>query len=187
MNGTFNSRECMIHVESVSKETIENLFTPCRECVYWEAPHCETTATDTISIKKKWFEETLKTFGNCGKILYVERFPVGYAQYCSPHYLENAREYSKVLPASPDTILISCLYVREGYRKKGLGTALLGSVLDDLELRGYCTVETYSRDDSPNNCSGPSVFYLKNGFAVIRKKEWENIPFSLMRYDFKSR
>lgn len=183
MNRTFNTRECMIHVESINKETIKNLFTPCRECVYWEAPQCEGTTTDTIRIKKKWFEETLETFGDCGKILCIEGFPVGYAQYCPPHYLENAREYSKVLPINPDTILISCLYIREGYRKKGLGTTLLHAVLDDLKVRGFHTVETYSRDDSPNNCSGPTALYLKNGFTLVKRKEWENVLFSLVEYD----
>ncbi len=169
-----------IEIKDIHEKTILDLFSPCNTCVYWEAPsHCGTE--EALTLKRQWFEKTWDTFGNCGKLLYADSHPVGYSQYCPPHFLENAAEYET--PASPDAILISCLYITEGHRKRGLGTALLLAVLQDIKERGYTAVETYSRDDSPNNCSGPTAFYTKNGFTAVSQRKWEAALFSLVRRD----
>jgi len=62
---------------------------------------------------------------------------------------------------------------------------LLQAVLADLKNRNFKAAETYARDDSPNNCSGPTNFYLKNGFTALKSKKWEKVPFSLMRKELK--
>ena len=176
----------MAEIQNINEKTVEDLFFPCRECVYWEAPtKCgDITGDEAFAIKRKWFSQTQKTFGECGKLLYINGDPRGYAQYCPSNHLENAREYSHFIPVSWDALLLSCLYVKEGSRKKGIGTLILAAVIDELKERGYHAVETYSRDDSSNNCSGPTDFYLKNGFTVLKTKKWGSVPFSLVRREF---
>ncbi len=181
-----------IEIRDINDHTITTLFSPCDGCIYWEAPekfgkdkHGEPKVREdeAIKIKCSWFEKIQDTFGCGGKILYIEGEAVGYSQYAPPRLLPNVAEYSQHLfPPSTDAILISCLYIREEYRRKGLGVRLLQAVLENLRERGYDTVETYSRDDSVNNCSGPTEFYLKNGFRLIEKKKWEKTTFSLMMF-----
>ncbi|MBU7027608.1 MAG: GNAT family N-acetyltransferase [Theionarchaea archaeon] len=179
--------EPMIDIQNIN-DNIKDLFSPCNTCVYWEAPEkCErVTENEAFTIKKKWFEKT-RAFGDCGKLLYVDGSPKAYCQYGPPHLLENVGAYTDICPVSPDAVLISCLYVLKGYRNKNLGTTLLLAVVTDIRERGYCAVETYARDDSPNNCSGPTAFYLKNRFRILKSKKWGSAVFSLVRCDLKVR
>jgi len=117
----------------------------------------------------------------------VDGEAAAYSQYTLPNLLENVKEYSEELfPTSEDAVLISCLYVKEGYREWGIGVKLLRAILEDLKNRNYDAVETYARDDSSNNCSGPTDFYLENGFIRLKTKKWEKVPFSLMRKELKN-
>lgn len=183
-----------IRIKCIDDQIIKDLFPPCNACIYWEAPKelnaikkSDIEKNRVIEMKQDWFKETQGVFGCCGKILYVDGEPVAYSQYTLPDLFENAREYSQHLfPVSGDGVLISCLYVKEGYRGRGLGTRLLRSVLKDLRKRGYEAVETYTRDDSPNNCSGPTVFYLRNGFTKLKTKKWGETRFSLVRVELKN-
>ncbi len=177
-------------IKDASDHTVSQLFYPCRACVYWEAPEVfdskkcgklEMKEDEAVEIKKAWFRKTLDGFGPCGKTLYVENKVVGYCQYAPSQLLPRALDYSqRLFQPNQEAILISCLYVQEGYQQQGLGTLLLKAVLNDLEGRGYSVVETYARDDSSNNCSGPTQFYLKNGFTVVKAGNWEETDLSLM-------
>lgn len=152
----------------INKHTIMDLFLPCNGCIYWETPKkfgndkhgkLKVRKDEAIRIKHGWFKKTYDMFGCCGKILYVDDKAAGYSQYALPQFLSNVAEYSKqpLLP-SPDAILISCLYIQEEHQRKRLGTELLQTVLEDLRQKDYHAVETYSRDDSANNCFGPTEF-----------------------------
>jgi GNAT superfamily N-acetyltransferase len=175
--------EPMIISKPLDTTTIHDLFPPCRACVYWEAPEQQglISEEEAFSLKKTWVQETCDTFSACGRLLYEEDIPVAYAQYCPPRLLKGVEEYTFVSPVSLDAIFVSCLYVVEKYRTRGLGTYLLAGVLSDVKEQGWKAVETYSRDDSPNNCSGPTAFYLKNGFSLLKTREWEGAVFSLVR------
>lgn len=187
----------IVNIRDIDDQSIKDLFSPCSGCIYWEAPEKfgkddrgepKVTEHEAIKIKRDWFKRTQEIFASCGKILYVDGKAVGYSQYAPPGLVEHVAEYSQELfPPSPDAILISCLYIREGHQGRGLGDRLLQAVIKNLRERDYQAVETYSRDDSANNCSGPTKFYLKNGFKLLKTKRWENATFSLMRLGLKKR
>ncbi len=180
-----------IEIRDIDARTVNDLFSPCSSCLYWETAEKfgkddrdkpKVSEDKAIEIKQDWFKRTSAMLGSCGKILYVDGKAVGYAQYAPPHLFEKVTEYSRELfPPSPDGILLSCLYIQAGYRGKGLGARLLQLVLEDLRERGYQTLETYSRDDSAVNSSGPTALYLENGFNLLKTKKWKNATFSLMR------
>jgi len=169
-------------MKDFNNRAITDLFSPCNGCIYWEAPEKfgkdehgkpKVREDEAIEIKRGWFKKIRDMFGCGGKILYVEGEAVGYSQYAPPQLLPNIAEYSpQLFPPSPDAILISCLYIREEYQRGRLGTELLQTVLNDLRERGYHAVETYSRDDSANNCSGPTLkmvsVYLKQRNGEMR-------------------
>jgi GNAT superfamily N-acetyltransferase len=154
----------------------------CKYCVYWEFPEeCTDSARedkeDMFKKKLVWLENANKVFGNCGKILYANEIPIGYAQYAPGELLPHSVDYHSG-PVSVDAVLISCLFIpNEEYRRLGIGTRLLHNIIEDLRKRGIRAVETYARKGSHNNPSGPVEFYLKNEFKIIK----DDIEFPLMR------
>jgi len=67
----------------------------CKYCIYWEFPEeCIDPAMerkeDRIQKKLKWLRSTRKDFSNCGKMIYVNGKPAGYAQYAPPGLLPRS-------------------------------------------------------------------------------------------------
>jgi GNAT superfamily N-acetyltransferase len=58
--------------------------------------------------------------------------------------------------------LIGHVVVKEGWRRKGLGKIMIGSVMKDVESRGVDFIEVYSVTDAIN-------FYEKLGFQIIEE------------------
>jgi GNAT superfamily N-acetyltransferase len=182
-----------IEIRDIDEETFEELMPECRRCLYWEAPdkfgrdegnEPKVREDEAIETKRGWFKKASETMGSCGKILYADGKAAGYAQFALPHFFEKVGEYSRELfLPSPDGVLISCLYIQGEYQGQGLGTSLLQEIIEDLRGRGHKSLETYSRDDSATNCSGPTVMYLENGFKVMQTKKWEDGMFSLVRLE----
>jgi GNAT superfamily N-acetyltransferase len=159
-------------------ESLRDIPENCRNCIYWEYPEdfektrpMEQSKKPQFCEEKKngWFLETLKEFGNFGKIVYHKNKPVGYAQYAPFTRLPQAKNYeSKRLGKFEEgVIFLSCLYIpNKSMRRKGVGTKLLKHVVNDLKKRGFKAVETFARKGSSNNPSGPVELYLKEGFYV---------------------
>lgn len=185
-----------IEIRDINEETVKDLFPPCRGCLYWEAPEKlgeegkakpGVSEDEAIRIKEGWFRRASRRLSSCGKVLYVDGSPAGYAQYAPPHLFEKVGEYSRELfPPSPDAILLSCLYIQREQQGKGLGTRLLQAVIASLRESGNKALETYSRDDSSNSTAGPTSLYLENGFRPLKTKKWGEATFSLVRLELAS-
>jgi ribosomal protein S18 acetylase RimI-like enzyme len=175
-------------IKDVREENINEIPEPCRTCLYWENPAFrqsrELSQTEKIKYeaeKAAWFLKTLKEFGNCGKIIYIDSKPVGYAQYSTINRLPKIQEYEakNLGTAKESVVFISCLYISDkNFRRKGLGKALLDKVITDLRKRGFKAVETFTRKGSANNPSGPIELYMRKGFHI---KEEINSDFALVR------
>jgi len=154
----------------------------CKYCVYWEfSKECvdktRENKEDMFKEKLRWLRNANKVFGNCGKILYANEIPIGYAQYAPGELLPHSVDYHSG-PVSVDAVLISCLFIpNEEYRRLGIGTRLLHNIIEDLRKRGIKVVETFARKGNPENPSGPVEFYLKNGFKIFK----DDKEFPLMR------
>ncbi len=178
-----------VSIKDITPQNVKDIPEPCRTCLYWEAlggkQPSQTEKARYVEEKAAWFLKMLHAFGSCGKILYVDGKPVGYAQYSTAEGLPNAREYGaeKLGTAEENVAFISCLYIADAsLRGKGLGEKLLNEVIADLKRRGFKAVETFARRSWANNPSGPIEFYLRRGFKV--KEELKTDPdFALMRLD----
>jgi GNAT superfamily N-acetyltransferase len=181
-------------IRDIVEANLADIPESCKGCLYWEFPEEFDRAREEGTRSEKrlefeqkkrvWFLRTLREFGTCGKIVYCDDKPVGYAQFAPSERLPNTDNYESHPVGRSDerVVFLSCLYVaEEELRRKGLGKKLLRSVIDDLRRRGFNGVETFARRGSYDNPSGPLEFYIKNGFAV---KDQTNPEFPLVRLTF---
>jgi len=156
----------------------------CKYCIYWEFPEecldpAKERKEEMLQKKLTWLKRTNREFGNCGRLVYVDGKPIGYAEYAPARFLPGSLEY-KSGPPSDDATLISCLFVAEqGLRRIGIGTKILDSITTELRERRVKAVETFARRGRLGNPSGPIEFYLKNGFRIFRNDS----EFPLMRLE----
>ncbi|MFQ6064805.1 MAG: GNAT family N-acetyltransferase [Candidatus Bathyarchaeia archaeon] len=162
-----------VAIKSITQENLDDIPEPCRVCLYWEFPEefekLQQKSRLAEEKKREWFIETLKGFGDCGKIVYLDEVPVGYAQYAPLSCLPQASSYKtkRLQGLEEGTVFLSCLYVsNEKHRGKGMGMKLLKSIITDLRDRGFKAVEAFARRGSSNNPSGPVELYLKSGFRI---------------------
>jgi len=179
-------------IKDIMSQNLNDIPGYCNQCLYWEYPEDferlkNTKKTAEIAKlgakKRKWFLQTLKEFGTCGKIVYYENVPKGYAQYCPSCYLPQTGEYGykNVGTAEEGVVFLSCLYIiDEKMRNKGVGTKLLEDIIEGLKKRGFKAIETFARRNSSNNPSGPVELYVKKGFYV---KDNTNSEYPLMILD----
>src|SRR3989304_313897 len=152
--------EIEIDIEDVNESILNDIPEPCKKCVYWEFPQDfekEKKNEDPrkkegeFEVKKKeWFERTMKDFGSCGKIVYYDDQPVGYAQYAPSTCLPNisAYESKSVGKLEEGVVFLSCLYVTDPtLRGRGVGTQLLLNIIETLRRKGFRAIETYARRD----------------------------------------
>lgn len=145
----------------------------CRFCLYWEEPDrakWPESLEEREWLKRQWLRDVEAEFGACGKLALRGSEAVGYTQFSAPRYLPNVAGYA-CGPPSDDTVFVSCLFVPERQRGKGIGSAVLQVILDDLRGRSVSSVEAYVLKDSANNPSGPLSFWLKHGFYILREDE----------------
>ena len=150
----------------------------CRHCLYWQQPD-RARWPDSLSerevLNREWFRRTSAEFGACGKLVSADSEVVGYSQFSPPAHLPCVADY-QCGPPDGDAVFIACLHLW-AMRGRGVGSALLEAILDDLCSRQVQAVETFARKISANNPSGPLRFWLKHGFTLVR----EDGDFALVR------
>ena len=160
-------------VTGVTLDNLGDLPKKCRHCVFWElAPHAKEQAEEfgqTDLEKEAWVSNVLLEWGSCGKIVYAEGVPAGYALYAPPNAVPRAAAFPTG-PVSPDAVLLTALKVRSEYAGTGLGRMLVQAVAKDLTRRGVKAIEVFAdaRPDGETNCVIPADFLLSVGFKTVR-------------------
>jgi GNAT superfamily N-acetyltransferase len=183
-----------VGIKDVEESNLKDIPETCRGCLYWSFPEeFERTKAEQQKYrreleakKRQWILQTLEEFGHCGKILYYNNVPIGYAEYGPSSRFPNIEEYKSqpIGMIENGVVFLSCLViVDETLRGKGLGEKLLNSVIADLKKRGFKAIETYARRGSADNPSGPVEFYLKKGFYL---KDETNPSFPIVRLNLSS-
>ncbi|MBN1776698.1 MAG: GNAT family N-acetyltransferase [Clostridiales bacterium] len=108
-----------------------------------------------------------------GLLAYDGEKPVGWCHFDVLKNLPGARLFYGGLASADDgKALIACFTIAQGYRRRGIASALLQHVLDDLKAQGVRQVEAYpviGNESQEHNYHGPLSMYLKQGFTVVRK------------------
>ncbi|MDO9108255.1 MAG: hypothetical protein Q7U89_04600, partial [Coriobacteriia bacterium] len=106
-------------------------------------------------------------------------------RYAPPGYFPQSRHFASG-PASPDTVLLTCIHIRDDARRHGLGSLLLRAALRDLVGRGERTVQAFAGAVSGSDMALQPVigveFLLRNGFNVVRPHP----SYPLMELDLRS-
>jgi hypothetical protein len=58
-----------IEIRNIDGITFDDLFHPCKECIYWECPakYSKVSSEERTKIKLEWFKKVSSVFGTCGK------------------------------------------------------------------------------------------------------------------------
>jgi GNAT superfamily N-acetyltransferase len=157
----------------VTLDNLEHLPKRCRKCVYWElAPHLKEQAEEygqTDFEKEAWVSSVLLEWGSCGRIIYVDNVPAGYALYAPPSAVPRAVAFPTA-PVSADAVLLTALRVLPEFERGGLGRVLVQAVAKDLTRRGVKAIEAFSDAsiDDEAGCVIPANFLLSVGFKTVR-------------------
>lgn len=172
-------------VVGITLDNIDELPKRCRRCVFWElAPHMAEQAAEygnTELEKEAWLSSVLLDWGSCGKIVYVDRIPAGYALYAPPAAVPRAAAFPTG-PVGHDAVLLTALAVLPERSGGGIGRLLVQEVARDLTRRGVKAIEAFG-DAAPApdaHCVIPADFLRSVGFKTVRAHQrWPRLRLEL--------
>ncbi len=157
---------------NVTLDNLGDLPRRCRDCVFWElAPVARDRAEeagDTAIEKEAWISAMLLEWGSCGKIVYVDGAPAGFALFAPPAYVPRSVAFP-TSPVSADAVLLMSAHIVPEFSGGGLGRMLVQGIVKDLHRRGVRAIEAYGdlRWQSPR-CVVPAEYLLAVGFKTVR-------------------
>jgi len=162
---------------SLTLDTLEDLPRSCRACVFWEldpvAADRACKAGDPGLEKEAWVSQTLLEWGSCGKLIYVDGMPAGFAMFAPPAYAPRSMAFP-TSPVSADAVLLMGAHVVPAFAGGGLGRMLIQGVARDVTKRGIRAIEAFcdakfgDEIDEYTGCLAPADFYLAVGFKTVR-------------------
>ncbi len=159
-------------VANVTLDNLDDLPVRCRKCVFWELdPVARSRAEesgDSAFEKEAWVSATLLDWGSCGKVVYVDSVPAGFALFAPPAYIPRAVAFP-TSPVSADAVLLMTGQIIEEFTGQGLGRVLIQSVAKDLLRRGVRAIEAFGdAQGKPGHCLLPADYLLAVGFKTVR-------------------
>jgi len=162
---------------SLTLDTLEDLPRSCRQCVFWEldpvAAERACAAGDPGLEKEAWVSQTLLEWGSCGKLIYVDGMPAGFALFAPPAYAPRSMAFP-TSPVSADAVLLMAAHVVPAFAGGGLGRMLIQGVARDVTKRGIRAIEAFGdaklghEVDEHTGCLAPAEFFTAVGFKTVR-------------------
>ncbi|MGH8834433.1 MAG: GNAT family N-acetyltransferase [Actinomycetes bacterium] len=159
-------------VANLTLDNLDDLPRRCRSCVFWELDPVAGERAVQVGApeleKEAWVSATLLEWGSCGKVVYVDGAPAGYALYAPPIYVPRGIAF----PTSPvglDAVLLMGAHILPEFGGGGLGRMLIQAVAKDLSRRGVKAIEAFgdAKWSSPA-CLVPADYLLAVGFKTVR-------------------
>jgi hypothetical protein len=162
---------------SLTLDTLEDLPHRCRQCVFWELDPVSAdracAAGDPGLEKEAWVSQTLLEWGSCGKLVYVDGMPAGFAMFSPPAYAPRSMAFP-TSPVSADAVLLMAAHVVPAFSGGGLGRMLIQGVAREVTKRGIRAIEAFGDAkfgddvDEYSGCLAPAEFFLSVGFKTVR-------------------
>jgi hypothetical protein len=163
---------------NLTLDTLEDLPRSCRQCVFWELDPVSgeraCDAGDPGLEKEAWISQTLLEWGSCGKLVYVDGMPAGFAMFAPPAYAPRSMAFP-TSPISADAVLLMSAHVVSTFGGGGLGRMLIQGVARDMTKRGIRAIEAFGdaqageEPDGKGGCLAPADFFLAVGFKTVRQ------------------
>src|SRR5690348_12888008 len=188
---------------NLTLDTLEDVPRSCRQCVFWELDPVSAeracASGDPELEKEAWVSQTLLEWGSCGKLIYVDGMPAGFAMYAPPMYAPRSMAFP-TSPVSADAALLMTAHVVLPFAGGGLGRMLIQGVARDLTKRGVKAIEAFGDARAPREpgeratedpdmslgatggCLAPADFFLSVGFKTIR----QHAKFPRLRLDLRT-
>lgn len=115
-------RNVSIRVIDVNEKNVDDALRVCT----FPSVRDEPSYRKGCKIRKNWLLDLYRTVGPCAKIAYVAGKPVGAIEYTPLHLVPYFRTERK------DVLYIHCIYVPKRYRHRGIGSALLDSLINEI-------------------------------------------------------
>jgi GNAT superfamily N-acetyltransferase len=115
-------RDTGITVVDLDEKNVNDVLNVCT----FQSVRNETSYRKGCEIRKKWLMTLYRTVGPCAKIAYIAKRPVGAIEFTPLHVIPYFRTKRR------DALYIHCMYVPKRYRHRGVGSALLDSVIDEM-------------------------------------------------------
>ena len=163
---------------NLTLDNLGDLPTRCRSCVFWELDPAagkqahESGGTDLE--KEAWLSDTLLEWGSCGKLVYVDNRPAGFALFAPPSYIPRSLAFA-TSPPSPDAVLLMTARLMPEFAGRGLGRVLVQGVAAEVARRGLRAIEAFGTHELPSvrpkpnrTCVLPADYLLAVGFKTVR-------------------
>lgn len=145
-------------------------------CMFWRLPRKKFEANKGIG-NKRALKKIIKDGIQPGIIAYVEKEPIGWCAV-APREQFIALERSRILkPVDGQEVWsISCLFVKKGYRRKGVSARLLRAAVEFVAEQGGKVVEGYPVEPSMEKMPDPFLWngipsaYKTAGFKVVLRR-----------------
>lgn len=160
----------MMRVEDISVDNVNDVF---KICSYNKLE--DQLQKQGIELKRRWLHEMLEEYGSCTKIAYLDGKPVAQILY----YPETAVPF--IVNPRNDVIELNCVYNPfSRTRKKGVGTTLIKSLLDDCReglssLKGRPCRFVVAKPFTTGEGIPLSKFYSANGFKQGQEEMFKEV------------
>jgi GNAT superfamily N-acetyltransferase len=160
----------------------------CGGCAFWESGEAHERRCGSVcdpEALREWYERVHGEWGECGRVALDEDDAViGFIKYAPSRYFPQAGTFPSH-PLSGDTVLITCLHIRDDAREQQLGRLLVQAALRDLKSRGERTVQSFGCAPPADLAVMPMIgmkYLLNQGFTVVRPDP----AFPLLQLDLRS-
>ena len=153
-------------------------------CMYWRIGSAYRHKPS--SENKAAFQKIVKRGPPPGLVAFHGRIPVGWCQLTPRDSLPWLDRTWRLKRVDDLTVwCISCFYVRKGYRKRGITSALIAAAVDRAKRAGAPAVEAYPLDASATpsaSGTGYASTFARAGFQVVCLR---TLARPIMRYEIR--
>lgn len=161
---------------------------PCQRCWCMYFRVGAAYRKNPAASNKSAFHKIVKQGPAPGLLAFYNDLPFGWCQITPRSDLPYLNRISTLKsPDSKPVWCISCFYIRKGYRKKGITSALIAAAIQHAKRSGATAVEAYPLDGSlsPSATStGYLSTFLRAGFKIVAR---HTPPRPILRYTFRSK
>lgn len=126
---------------------------------------------------KRALKRLVSTGREPGLIAYLKREPIGWCAL-APRQDYVALERSRILKPVDDQPVwsVSCLFIKKGYRRRGVSTLLLQAAVEFARKHGARIVEGYPVEPSMDKMPDPFLWhgipsaFLRAGFREVERR-----------------